>query len=34
MVAVVLYTAAMMLRSALLERSRSGMVAEPVAETT
>jgi uncharacterized membrane protein YfcA len=34
MVVVVTYTAAMMLRSAIIERSRSGVVAEPVAETT
>lgn len=34
MVVVVLYTAAMMLRSAILERPRSGIVAQPVPETT
>jgi uncharacterized membrane protein YfcA len=32
MVVVVLYTAAMMLRSAIRERSRTGLIAEPVAE--
>jgi uncharacterized membrane protein YfcA len=34
MVVVVLYTAAMMLRSAIKERPRTGIVAEPLAETT
>jgi uncharacterized membrane protein YfcA len=34
MVVVVLYTAAMMLRSAVRERSRTGAIAEAVAETT